>query len=147
MPGFGGAELQADDRKKQRVYGRDLGGVYRIETDAKRRFLGLLRKRFSSGVHYNGRKMKWETVIELKAAELGRHLLGESMVLDFSEPTSTLTMLDGKELRALILSLNQSEARRRGIGKSTLHYLRKNVNAGRPFRLHRSTRDRLETIL
>jgi hypothetical protein len=43
---------------------------YRFEIQAKRRFLDLLRERFNVGVKYNGRVLKWDTVIEQKTAEL-----------------------------------------------------------------------------
>jgi CRISPR-associated protein Cas1 len=63
--------------------------------------------------------LKWDTVIEQKAAELGCYLVDKSRRLDFSEPSPTLDRMDGRELRERILSLSSSEARR--IGKSTLH--------------------------
>jgi len=49
---------------------------YRFETEAKRRFLDLLRERFNLGVRYNGRTLKWDTVIEQKTVELCRYLCG-----------------------------------------------------------------------
>jgi CRISPR-associated protein Cas1 len=98
---------------------------YRFEPEAKERLLGLLRERFNSGVLYKGHALKWDRVIEQKASELGRYLLGRTDRLDFSEPPSRLVTVDSWELRKRILSLSQSEARRLGIGKSTLHYLRK----------------------
>jgi hypothetical protein len=47
---------------------------YRFEPEAKERFLDLFRERFNSAVRYNGRALKWDTVIEQKALELGRFL-------------------------------------------------------------------------
>jgi len=44
---------------------------YRFEPEAKQRFLDLLRERFNARVEYNGRVLKWDTVIEQKAIELG----------------------------------------------------------------------------
>src|SRR5208337_4046247 len=58
---------------------------YRFEQEAKRRFIELLRERFNSGVKYKGRVLKWDTVIQEKATELGRYLNGRSPRLDFSE--------------------------------------------------------------
>jgi len=101
------------------------------------------------GVHpscakYNGRVLKWDTVIEQKAVELGRYLVGRSGRLDFSEPSPRLARADDRELRRRILSLSQSEAEKLGIGKSTLHYLRKNAAGDFSFKLHRNIRDKLE---
>jgi CRISP-associated protein Cas1 len=47
---------------------------YRFEHDAKRRFIELIRQRFKDGVSYKGRTLKWDTVIEQKANDIGRFL-------------------------------------------------------------------------
>ena len=44
---------------------------------------------------------------------------------DFLEPPPTLSRIDDRELREETLSLSSSEAPRIGVGKSTLHDLRK----------------------
>ena len=84
--------------------------------------------------------MKWDTVIEQKAVELGRYLVGRSTELDFSEPSPDLHRTDDRELRRQILGLSQSEALRLGIGKSTFHYLRKIASGERPFKTYRKVR-------
>ena len=116
---------------------------YRLEREAKQRFLELLRERFNSGVTYKGRALKWDTVIEQKTVELGRYLVGRIAVLDFSEPAPSLKRTDDQELRRRSLSLSQSDARKLGIGKSTLHYLRGNFGNKISRRLYGKTRERL----
>ena len=116
---------------------------YRFEPEAKQRFLDLLRERFNSGVRYNGRALKWDTVIEQKAVEFGRFLAGRIGRLDFSEPSPTLRRTDDADLRRRILSLSQSEAKGLGIGKSTLHYLRNNAKDRRSFRIYERVRRKL----
>lgn len=116
---------------------------YRFEPDAKRRFIEVLRKRFNSGVRYKGRVLKWDTVIEQKASELGRFLVGKLSTVDFTEPAPILERTDNRRMREAILALSQSEARKRGIGKSTLHYLRKNARSDNSFRVYKSTSDKL----
>jgi hypothetical protein len=63
---------------------------YRFEPEAKQRFLDLLRKQFNSGVRYKGRALKWDTVIEQKAVELGRHLIDGTRKFDLLEPSPNL---------------------------------------------------------
>lgn len=116
---------------------------YRFELDAKRRFIQVLRERFNSGVSYKGRRMKWDTVIQEKTSELGKYLTGQSSKLDFSEPAPILEWTDNRLIREKILSLTQSEARKRGIGKSTLHYLRKNVENGVNLNIYNKTHNRI----
>jgi CRISPR-associated protein Cas1 len=110
---------------------------YRFEPEAKQRLLDLLRERFNSGVRYQGRALKWDTVIEQKTVELGRYLIGRTVGLDFSEPSPNLQRVDDSELRRRILDLSQSEANKFGIGKSTFHNLRENVRDSRPFKVYK----------
>ena len=117
---------------------------YRFEIEAKRRFLDLLRERFNTGAKYNGRVLKWDTVIEQKAVELGRFLVGRSSKMDFSEPSPTLSRGDERELRRRILSLSLIEARKLGIGKSTSYYLRKRAMSDGSFMVHGKTRAKIE---
>ena len=116
---------------------------YRFDTEARQRFLDVLRERFNSGVRYKGRALKWDTVIEQKTGELGRYLVGRTVGLDFSDPSPNLRMSDDKYLRRRILDLSQSEAQRLGIGKSTLHYLRRNAKSKKAFAVHAKVRERL----
>jgi len=116
---------------------------YRLEPEAKQRFLDLLRERFNTGIRCNGRALKWDTVIEQKTAELGHHLAGRTGKLSFSEPSPTLGRLDSLELRSRILDLSQLKAKKLGIGKSILHYLRRNVVQQRPFAIYRKVRMKL----
>lgn len=117
--------------------------TFRIEREAKVRFIGLLREHFNSGVKYNGRVLKWDTIILEKMNELARYLNSRSRELDFSQPSPVLVRADNLALREAILSLTQSEARKRGIGKSTLHYLRKKTRNGKTFAVYAKVRNRL----
>jgi CRISPR-associated protein Cas1 len=119
---------------------------YRFEAEAKRRFLDLLRERFNAGVKYNRRVLKWDTVIEQKVSELGRFLTGKSESLDFTRPFPNLQRSNERELRSKILELTCSEAKRHGIGKSTLHYLRKNARNACPLAMYRKTTTRLVSL-
>jgi CRISPR-associated protein Cas1 len=112
---------------------------YRLEPEAKQRFLDLLRERFNSVVRYNGRALKWDTVIEQKTVELGRYLVGGTRSPNFSEPSAELHRIDDREVRRRILSLSQSDGRELGIGKSTFHYLRRNFRRKVCFRGHAAT--------
>jgi CRISPR-associated protein Cas1 len=117
---------------------------YRFGVEAKRRFLDLLRERFNRGARYNSHTLRWDTVIEEKAVELGRYLVGRTGKLNFSDPSPSLIRTDDRELRRRILSLRQSEGERLGIGKSTLHYLRKNAKSNHSLKMYQKVRDKLK---
>jgi CRISPR-associated protein Cas1 len=116
---------------------------YRFDPEAKQRFLGLLREQFNSGIRYKGRAFKWDTVVEQKAFELGRHLMDGTRKFDLLEPSPNLRKTDSREVRKRILSLTQQEADRLGVGKSTLHYLRRNAKGAKPFRIYRKVAARI----
>lgn len=115
---------------------------YRFEPEARRRFIDLIRRRFDATVNCDGRRLKWETVIENKAHEVGRFLLGES-TLDFLQPIPELVRRGDHEIRAKILAVTNSEAEQLGIGKSTMHYLRKKARDPKEFTIYASVRSRL----
>lgn len=119
---------------------------YRLEIEAKRKFIGLMRTRYNSGVRYCGRVLKWDTVIEQKALELSRFLTGKTSTVDFEEPSPNLERFDNRKLRERINSLTSVEAKRLGVRKSTLHYLRRNARRERPFKLHGKTMEKLQAV-
>lgn len=116
---------------------------YRFEAEAKQHFIDLIRQRFNAGLAHKGRILKWDTVIEQKASELGRFLIGKSSTLDMAELAPTLKRVDDREMRARILALTSSQASSLGIGKSTLHYLRENVESNRSFRVYQKVNTKL----
>lgn len=116
---------------------------YRFEAEAKQRFIDLIRDRFNSGVTYNGRVLKWDTVIQEKTNELARYLNRRTQRLDLIEPSPVLESTDSRAVRKAILGLTQSEAMKRGIGKSTLHYLRRRAANSTAIRIYGAVKNRL----
>ena len=117
---------------------------YRIETEAKRRFLDLLKERFNSPVQYRGKMWQWDTIIFNKVQELSRFLIGKSESIDLSEPQPSLKRSDDRDIRRQILELGQKQAEELGIDRSTLHYLRRHVESDRTFRLYNKVACRLK---
>ena len=78
-------ESRALDMKDFYFTGDDYS--YKVEIEAKRRFLQSLKERFNSGVRYKDRVLKWDTVIGQKTSELSRFLVRRSSTFDFAEPS------------------------------------------------------------
>jgi len=116
---------------------------YRLEAKAKRRFLSLLKEHFNRGVKYQGCTCKWDTVILRKTQELARYLTGKTKDVNFAMPSSSLNRTDSRDLRNRILQLSHKEAKALGIGKSTLHYLRKHARSDKPFKIYSKVAARL----
>jgi len=79
--------------------------------------------------------VKWDTLIGLKVQNSARFLIGKAGRLDLKSPAPVLERSDTRDLRKRILSLSASEARKLGLNKSTLHYLRKNARDRKPFKI------------
>jgi CRISPR-associated protein Cas1 len=122
------------------------GGDYRlrIKPPLLDRYAELLREQFNSGVMYRGKRFLWDTLIFRKCQELARYLLGETATLDLLSPRPVLQRSDTRILREKILSLSSPQARRLGLHKSTLHYLRKRARDQRPFRVYEPVLAKLE---
>ena len=91
--------------------------------------------------------MRWDTVIGQKTNEVGQFLTGKRLSLDFVEPVPKLERQDNDDLRARVPLLTQSEARKLGIEKSTLHYLRMNARKKHALDIYRKTRKRLQVAV
>jgi hypothetical protein len=136
----------AQKEKRQEDWPRGDDYRYRFEAEAKQRFIDVLRDRFNAGVTYKGRVLKWDTVIEQKANEVSRFLARRSSSLDFVEPAPKLERNDDREMRAKVLALIASQAKQLGIGKSTLHYLRKKAESNDSFGVRRHILARINRI-
>ncbi len=118
--------------------------VLRLRPEAVTKLVDALRIKFNSPVQYKGRFYSWDTLIRLKAQELANYILGKRAELNFDEPTLELNRIDSVAVRRMILSLKTSDARKLGLGKSTLHYLRENTRSERPFMVYGKVRRKLE---
>jgi CRISPR-associated protein Cas1 len=116
---------------------------YRIDVEAKRRFLKLLQEKCNIGAKYKGGVCKWDTIILRKTQELARYLSGKTRNIDFADPYPNLERDDTLDLRKKILELSQKEAGELGIGKSTLHYLRKHAQDAPSFKVYKKVLRRL----
>ena len=135
--------LENREFKKSDFYRTD-NYVLRLKPESVKRLLSRLREKFNSTVNYRGKAYRWDTIVFLKAQELAKHIL-DGKPIDFSEPSPNLGRSDTQELRKRILSLSQSEAKKLGIGKSTLHYLRKHVTGEKSFDVYQKVARKLET--
>jgi CRISPR-associated protein Cas1 len=116
---------------------------YHFQLEAKGRFLEALREQFHSRVHYKAKPMRWDTVIREKAVEFARYLTGRSDTVDFFEPAPNLDTEDNRAVRETILNLTQGEAEKLGVGKSTLHYLRRRAREKRSFKVYGKVLERI----
>jgi CRISPR-associated protein Cas1 len=134
--------LESDDFGRTDFYRMD-NYVLRLGPEAARKLIDALRMKFNSPVRYKGRYYSWDTLIRLKAQELANYVLGRRAGLCFDEPRPALGRADSETVRDLILSLTTAQARRQGIGKGTLHVLRKHAASENSFKVYTKVSTRL----
>jgi CRISPR-associated protein Cas1 len=95
-------------------------------------------------VAYKKQSVMWSYALLLKTRELAQYLVGKRNTLGFSKPAYTVKRQDSEEIRQKILSISYSEWKNMGFSKGTLHYMKKNAEADKPFTLNAHVRERLE---
>ena len=97
-------------------------------------------------MHFRGRNYQWDTITQLKAQELASYILGKGKTLDFADPAPNLAKQDSKILRESIRRLSTAEAKKLGIKKNTLWYLKKRAADSKPLRTYSSVSTKLATM-
>lgn len=115
----------------------------KLRPSGARKLIKEVEIQFNKTISYLGREYNWSYILLLKTRELAQYLLNKRKNIDFSVPFPTLERKDSYELRHKILSLSYSEAKKLGIGKSTLWYLKQNANSHKPFKIYKKVREKL----
>jgi CRISPR-associated protein Cas1 len=99
---------------------------------------------FNKRVSYQGNMTMWSYAMFLKTRELAQYLVGKRQETDFVEPQYETKRQDTSDIRQKILSISYSDWKKLGFSKGTLHYMKQNAKADKPFTLNAHVRDRLE---
>lgn len=115
----------------------------RLKPSGAKKLTEEIEKVMSMTVPYRDGNRQWAYVILLKANELALFLQGKHKKLDFSQPILALTREDDYELRQKILGISYSELDKYELNRSTLHYLKTQAKASKPFKLYPKVREKL----
>ena len=100
--------------------------------------------RMNKKVAYKKQSVMWSYALLLKTRELAQYLVGKRKTIDFSKPAYAVERQDSEEIRQKILSISYTDWKKMGFSKGTLHYMKKNAEADKPFTLNSHVRERLE---
>ena len=118
----------------------------KLKPSGVKKLLKEIELQFKTPVEYQGSNYNWSYIIFLKARELAHYLLNKKNAIDFNSPHVELERKDSSNLRQKILDLSYSQAKKLGIGKGALHYLKKNAKSEKPFKVYRKIDDKLNSI-
>lgn len=76
-------------------------------------------------------------ILFLKVRELAQHLVGKRKTLDFRKPLIKLNRMDTENLRDKIKRITYTQWKNLGLSKGTLHYMKQNANADKPFTVNK----------
>lgn len=94
-------------------------------------FSNLLNKSIS----YGDKQTTWGSILLLKTRELAHNLIGKTKELDFVNPHYGVQRVDSHEIRQKILNISDSDWKKLGFSKGTLHYMKQNAKNDKPFTL------------
>lgn len=106
----------------------------KLSAQGAKKLVKELEKQFNDKVSY-GNDYSWDYVIFLKARELALYISGKRRQFSLKEPGPTLNRLDTSEMRAKILAVSYSEARKLGISKGGLHDLKRRARSKAEFEI------------
>jgi CRISPR-associated protein Cas1 len=99
---------------------------------------------FNKRVSYKGNMTMWSYVMFLKTRELAQYLTDKRKDIDFIVPQYETKRQDSSDIRKKILSISYSDWKKLGFSKGTLHYMKKNAKADKPFTLNAHNKERLD---
>jgi CRISPR-associated protein Cas1 len=95
-------------------------------------------------VEYRKKNSSWGSVLLVKARELSHQLVGKRKTVEFNKPVYVAERDDTDFLRKKIIDMPYSDWKKMGFSKGTLHYMKINAKAEKPFTLNAHVKERLE---
>ena len=115
----------------------------KLRSSGAKKLVKEIENQLNKCTFYLGREYRWSNIILFKTRELAQYLIGKRKSIDFNISSINLERIDNHELRQKILKLSYSEAKKLGIGKGSLHYLKKNAESDKPFKVYNKIKKRL----
>ena len=98
-----------------------------------------LAQNFNRTVRIGNQNLRLETLTDLNVRKLVRFIEGSLSALDFSSPFAADYSQADADLASVILRMTVEERKRHGVSKTTLFYLRRRLQSGRPVRVYTKT--------
>jgi CRISP-associated protein Cas1 len=119
----------------------------KLRLSGARKLIKEVETQLNKKVFYRKNWYSWHYIILLKTQELAQYLLGKRRELKFDLPRLELKRIDNAKLREKILKFPYSKAKKLGISKGTLWYLKHNAMSDKPFKIYNKTNKKLIKII
>lgn len=121
----------------------------RLRQSAAKKLVEKICINFNRKVSYKRNKnYSYQTILLDNVQQLANFISGKSKDLDniFFVPAIKVERNDDVELRERILEMSAAERKKLGINKSTLWYMKRNIEAGKRIKIYDKVYDRLFTL-
>lgn len=116
----------------------------RLKPSGAKKVTEKFNKWMNRKTSYQKQSVMWSYALLLKTRELAQYLVEKKKTIDFCKPAYNIERQDSDELRQKILGISYTDWENMGFSKGTLHYMKKNAEADKPFTLNAHVRERLE---
>jgi CRISPR-associated protein Cas1 len=132
------------DRMEKKDFIRTDNYSLRLRQSGAKKLTEEVNLWFNKRVSYKGNMTMWSYVMFLKTRELAQYLTDKRKDIDFIVPQYETKRQDSSDIRQKILSISYSDWKKLGFSKGTLHYMKKNAKADKPFTLNTHNKERLD---
>jgi CRISPR-associated protein Cas1 len=105
-----------------------------------------LSQNFNRAVPFGGQRRTFDAILFESARKLARHLLGQSKRLSLDFPFGAFDGALDAQAAEMVSALTYADARRLGISKAGLFYMKRRAAEGKPLRLYGKVARKLATI-
>ncbi len=116
----------------------------RLKPSGAKKVTEVFQNWMNKKVPYQKNSVTWNYALLLKTRELVQYFVEKRKALDFSKPEFAIDRQNSEDIRQKILSISYTDWKNMGFSKGTLHYMKQNAKADKPFTLNAHVRERLE---
>ena len=96
-----------------------------------------INSNFNARYNYkNGKNYSYQTILQDNMQQLSNFIVNKKKKFDFVIPKIKLNRHDELEIRNKILNMTEIERKQLRINKSTLWYIKRNLNDGKTIQIH-----------
>lgn len=115
----------------------------RLKNTISSRLISKIKDNFRIKVPYNGKNYYYETILSDKISKLSLYIAEKNNKIDFSISKYSINRNDTILLKNKILNMTPKERKELGINKNTLHYMKKNIQAGKNIKIYNKIFDKI----
>jgi CRISPR-associated protein Cas1 len=108
----------------------------RLREEIAKRLIDKIRFNFNLKAPYKGKNFTHQNILYDNSVQLAHFISEKKKNLEFVVPKLEIIRSDTIQLRERILSMTPDERRKLGINKSTLWYMKKNIQSGKTIKIY-----------